>query len=1571
MLFCFLHRPGPNLLHSLCYFVILHLAYVSTMMSIKELTDLGRKSFDLTGDRLLDFVREERDRQERREMELWERGVKDREDKERMDRESREQQVVLQRQEKELLELRLKVAEKKGVGKLDEEQAGNGKLKARTPKLPPFDDTKDDVDAYLQRYERYAVSQEWPKPDWAINLSALLKGKALDVYSRLDSKEANDYQVLKTALLKRYRLTEDGFRLRFRSARPEPGETPTQFAVRLANLMTRWVELAAIEKTYLGLTDLLLREQYINGCNRELSLFLKERKPKTINEMTRLAEQYTEAHAGLFASPRQPNYYRPTQRQQQQPPSSRNSDVGSKGNLRTSQPRSNSDTPSSYLSPRKCYSCGKLGHIARNCRSIGNINTSYSSGRSNYTKVAGMVDDDNSEKPSDLDLTPAGTTSQQSASVPEHETRCSGCGRSSTRASPVAETVACMVTPPQGLGTCCVKRDHIKLDCGHEYPLMSAACREPVTKGMPVVIGLIGNKPVSVLRDSGCSGVVIRQDLVPQECLTGQVKICVLIDGTIKKAPVANVSINTPFFVGQTEALCMQNTLYDVIVGNVQGARAPGDPDPQWKSLLEHTLPASQDASVRDIQTQAVQTRSQTRSMDKPLKKLKVPDAIPDIKREDIKEAQHNDPSLQRLRGLMADEKINRNGGRSRFIEFKGLMYREFDSPRVEHGDVFRQLVVPQVYRKHVMKIAHESSLGGHQGIKRTTDKIATNFYWPGIQADVKRFCKSCDICQRTIHKGRVRRAPLGQMPLIEVPFDRVAIDIVGPIKPATERGHRFILTLVDYATRYPEAVPLVSIETTRVAEAMVDVFSRVGIPREVLSDQGSQFTSGLMKEVSRLLSIRQLTTTPYHPACNGLVERFNGTLKQMLKRMCSEKPRDWDRFIAPLLFAYREVPQASLGFSPFELLYGRTVRGPMTILKEMWSGEMETQDVRTTYQYILDLRDRLKDTCKMAQEALKDSSDRTRMYYNRKSRDRHLEVGDKVLLLLPTEHNKLLMHWKGPFRVIEKRGPVDYCIEMGGGTKTFHINMLKKYIERSDQGESPSVNDGVECCGLIECVATAVIQDDETDEDAQHMTTSDEIQLPVMQSKESIKDVQINQSLNEEQKQQLKRVLQNYQDILTDLPGMTNMGEHVIQLASDQPLRMKPYPLPHSLRNTVKKEVQDMLNMNIIEQSESPYSSPVVLVSKKDGSTRFCIDFRRLNKITQFDAEPMPDSEEIFVKLSKDNFFTKIDLTKGYWQIPVRPDDRPKTAFRTPDGLYQFRMMPFGLVNAPATFSRLMRSLLRGINHVDNYIDDILIHTPSFEEHIQTLNEVLKRLRMAGLTAKPSKCMICFEKLEFLGHVIGKGQLAPHQDKLEKIKNARRPQTKKELRAFLGLAGYYRKFIANFAAIACPLTDKTKSKEPNKIEWSDNQELSFQTLKERLTSSPILRLPDIEKPFVLRTDASNSGIGAVLLQEHDGNVFPVAFASKKLLPREVNYSVMEKECLAVVWAIKKFQRYLYGREFTLQTDHEPLAYMQKAKVVNSRIMRWALSLQPYCIRIEAIRGKENVGADYLSRSYT
>ena len=265
------------------------------------------------------------------------------------------------------------------------------------------------------------------------------------------------------------------------------------------------------------------------------------------------------------------------------------------------------------------------------------------------------------------------------------------------------------------------------------------------------------------------------------------------------------------------------------------------------------------------------------------------------------------------------------------------------------------------------MGVAHDSIFGGHLGVKKTEDRIQTNFFWPGLHKDVTSFCRSCDVCQKTVARGSVPRAPLGDMPLIDQLFERVAIDLVGPIAAASDKGHRYILTLVNYATRYPEAVPLKKIDTETVAEALLDMYSRVGVPKEVLSDLGTQFTSECMKEVSKLLSIRRLTTSPYHPACNGLVKKFNETLKRMLRRLCHEQPRQWHHFINPLLFAYREARQEATGFPPFELLYGRTVRGPLQILKDLWSEEEEVPEVTTSYHYVLELRERLDETMKLA----------------------------------------------------------------------------------------------------------------------------------------------------------------------------------------------------------------------------------------------------------------------------------------------------------------------------------------------------------------------------------------------------------------------------------------------------------------------------------------------------------------------------------------------------------------------------------------------------------------------------
>ena len=1531
-----------------------------TMSSVKELTEVG-KSIGISGPELLDFVRTEREYQEKKDADI-------RKEKERLARDERAHQLEIRRQDREILELQLKVQEAK-LEKIekDDGHVNQGVPKAKAPKLPFFDDSRDDVDSYLQRFERYAHSQGWSEDCWAISLSALLKGKALDVYSRIAEDEAGDYRVLKEALLKRYRLTQEGFRQKFRSAKPELGETAPQFVVRLDNLFTRWVDLAKADKNYDGVKDLLLREQFINASSRDLALFIKERQPKNVHELAHLAEHFQEARGTTFGVSPSCN---DKKYQQRQVPYKKQHD---------SKPTTSSGTQGTgdFTRPprRVCFICERPGHLARDCRD--------QRARARYHKTAAMKFGGKSSTQQNVKQ-PSKTQSGEHQEVKQCTCTCPLHGQTTTPTSSqtsqqsTVTSAACLVVE-RCLEECCVETDHVTLRCGHELPVLSAACTGHARENLPVSEGWLGEQKVQVLRDSGCTGTVVRRELVSEDMLTGETRMCVLIDGTVRRFPVARIFVRTPYFTGYTNALCMQKPIYDLIIGNITDTSpqlfsrdAPRATDEPHDEVSSHHLstPHAPSAECQAEQVQAVQTRAQKAAEHKPQRQMKVPDRpMPDISQDDFRVAQQEDASLHRLRDLAStgEQRISGKNNTTHFYADKGLLYRSFRSPKVAYGDPLHQLVVPVRFRKSVMAIAHDSILGGHQGIRKTTDKILSSFYWPGIQSDVARFCRSCDSCQRTIHKGRVNKVPLGTMPLIETPFQRIAVDIVGPIKPSTDKGNRYILTIIDYATRYPEAVPLRSIETTRVAEALVEVFSRVGIPREILTDQGAQFTGDVMKEVSRLLSLKQLTTTPYHPACNGLVERFNGTLKQMLKRMCMERPKDWDRFIGPLLFAYRETPQASLGFSPFELLYGRTVRGPMAILKELWSGEKETSEVRSTYEFVLDLRERLEQTCKLAQEELRKATARSKGYYNRKSRMRRFKVGDLVLLLLPTDSNKLLMQWKGPFSVLERLGDLDYRIQIGDKAKTFHANLLKKYINREDVNTTGSPE--VDKRDVIDVVSCAVIgEEDCNDESPSELEYGEDIKLPTMKSKESSSDVAINSELPPEKVSQVKRLLGNYKDILTDLPGQTNVVMHEIRVTTEHPVRLKPYPLPHAVRDSVKVEVKSMLDMGIIERSDSPYASPIVLIRKKDGSNRFCIDYRQLNKITIFDAEPMPVTDEIFAHLSKDKFFSKIDLAKGYWQIPVKLEDRQKTAFVTPDGLYQFRTMPFGLVNAPATFSRLMRIVLQGLQHVDNYIDDVLVHTPDWETHLKTLKEVFKRLYEAGLTARPTKCMVGHDRLEFLGHIIGQGRLEPHQDKMDKILQAPRPQTKKQLRSFLGLVGYYRKFIPNFAAVAVPLTDRTKNKEPNKVVWEDSQELAFQSLKQRMVSSPILHLPDVEKDFILRTDASSTGIGAVLLQEHNDTKFPIAYASKKLLPREQRYSTIERECLAIVWAIGKFQSYLYGKPFILETDHQPLVYLQKAKVVNSRIMRWALALQPYRMRIEAIKGSQNVGADFLSR---
>ena len=366
-------------------------------------------------------------------------------------------------------------------------------------------------------------------------------------------------------------------------------------------------------------------------------------------------------------------------------------------------------------------------------------------------------------------------------------------------------------------------------------------------------------------------------------------------------------------------------------------------------------------------------TRAQAKKSDK-FHPLKVKEAMSSVDKSTFDDLQKKDLTLKKCFDRIGKPIIRENYvGES--YKNNGLLYLKHQETKT--GRSFNQLVVPKELRRQVMSVNHESAFNGHLGAKKTEVRILPNFFWPGLRQDIIRFCRSCDVCQRTVKRGSVKKVPLGSMPLIDTPFKRVAVDIVGPIAPPSEAGHRYILTLVDYATRYPEAVPLKKITTEAVAEALLDIYSRVGIPEEVLTDQGTQFMSECMQGESRLLSIKGLNSMPYHPICNGLVERWNGTLKSMLKRLCQDQLKQWHRLINPVLFAYREVPQESTGFSPFQLLYGHSVRGPGMILKELWTKEVNIPEVKSSYEYVTELRERLEDSLKLAQEELEKSQKR------------------------------------------------------------------------------------------------------------------------------------------------------------------------------------------------------------------------------------------------------------------------------------------------------------------------------------------------------------------------------------------------------------------------------------------------------------------------------------------------------------------------------------------------------------------------------------------------------------------
>ena len=1373
----------------------------------------------------------------------------------------------------------------------------------------------DDVEAYLTTFERMMSVYEVDRSRWAFKLAPQLTGKAQQAYAAMATEDAGDYDKVKAAILKRYNINEETYRQRFRATKKAASESHRDLLTKLKDLSQKWLKNYATSPE--KVMDAVVMEQLIDTLSPEVKVWVRERKPGTSEEASQLADDYVQA---------------------------RKQSGGDKGKESFKQP----------ISPglRRCHNCGKPGHLARDCRAPG-------------SKQPSMTLRNEQRKPSRDDIV------------------CYNCGQ----------------------------RGHISPKCPNNAFFCGTRNKRQGTKCHGVVEGRYVS---DILLDTGCSRTLIRRELVPaKKVQEGDVVTIRCAHGDTVLYPLANVKLEVGGREVEVEAAISDTLPMSVLLGTdvaelgellgldktkpipsedafvvitraqskqrreeertqqqrelASGVRATplteeNERDPEGgETVPQDTLleqEREQDLSKKpymseldddmflSFQEKERLTRSQKQEAKKQYARETEPETDKELGRhaldmssEELAELQQSDDSLIAVRKASEGKPNTAGGG---FFKRDGLIYRQWTPPGHDSETAVEQLVLPKTCRSTILHLAHTIPLAGHMGRDKTAQRILQRFYWPTVYKDTADYCRSCAECQKS-RQQKVKRAPLMPLPIIGEPFARIAMDIVGPL-PRSRAGHRFILVICDYATRYPEAVPLRSIDAEHVAEELIKFFARVGIPKEILTDQGSNFVSQLLTEVYRLLHIHPIRTTPYHPQTDGLVERFNKTLKSMLRRATCDVGKDWDKLLPYLLFAYREVPQSSTGFSPFELVYGRAVRGPLDVLREVW--ETDHRSNESVVSHVLSMREKLAHMTCLVEKNLSEAQKQQKRWYDRKAVERSFENGDQVLVLLPSDTSKLLARWQGPYKVLRRVGKVDYLVDMHDTRKRkriLHVNMLQRWY-------SPSVTDSF---------SAEDIADDWEEND-----------VPVWKEGASDQQPKIGTQLNNCQRNELEQLLSEFRSTLQNRPGHTNIVEHRISIGTARPIKLPPYRIPHAYRETVQKEVHEMLNDGIIERSKSEWAAPIVLIKKKDGSLRLCVDYRRMNAVTQTDAYPMPRIDDLIDRLGKGKYITTLDLTRGYWQVPVAEEDQHKTAFATPFGLYQFRVMPFGLCGAPATFQRMMDHMLEGLeDFTAAYLDDLVIYSETWEDHLRHVRSVLRTLKEAGLTAKPQKCQFAMSRCTYLGHTVGGGKVSPEMDKLQAVQDFPIPTTKKEVRSFLGLTGYYRRFMPDYAANAVPLTELTRKCAPNKVQWNNTCQDAFEKLKKLLCSQPVLWSPNFSKEFILQTDASDYGIGAVLSQfDAEGIDHPVAYYSRKLLPREQRYSTVEKECLAIKLATHAFRVYLLGRKFTIQTDHRALQWLDRLKENNSRLTRWSLALQSFKFEVQHRAGKANANADALSR---
>ncbi len=1243
-----------------------------------------------------------------------------------------------------------------------------------TAQLPRMKEDED-VEIYLESFESRLLGLEIPVDRWMANLRPLLSNWAAQVAEALDQTDRLVYSKVQHVLLEAYSSAKGPLGIRTLAPKKEPKQTMAQFCARQRRTWAQWTK--GRTESEIGVRGTLVQAEL--ALPYAARMHMRIVRPKSIPEFVTEVEDYFAARNTTWDEaaavgrrgqrwPPESTGQKPSFQQPRQTQGKETSHVG-QGDQWADKKSDHTTSARSKEKNTECFSCGKKGHYAAQCPDrqvrINRISTPRS------FMVSGRIGD----QETDLMLDSGASMSLFPAKFIQQEDYTGGWmtvkGAVGEQSLQTARVTVVLDGVTDDMRVLVTTEDTTPL-LGTDYPHFDDALWGELARKRDKRVRESTSVPLQVAEiraaDAEESSSLEETDL---DSLTEDADEEMQLRESTPD-PLQVVESRTADADSLTEDVDDEMPGEEVFAVQTRSqqererrqqqqddvASASSGAIPLDLSTLDDSLfGQSKDRRrlTRSQKQKQTRDRDEERTTSTAHRQLRLTEFTP----SDLEEAQRED--VQLLPFWQAAE-ADKDG----FHVGKGLLRHCSED---DWGDMRDQLVVPTRHRLDIIEMAHGAKLSAHLGNKRTAKKILRDFYWPGVTRDVTAFCKSCEGCQRG-SRTAVARAPLQPLPVMEEPFRRVAIDIVGPLQ-RTKQGNKFVLTLMDFATRYPEAIPLRKTDAATVAEALCHIFTRLGLPQEILSDQGSNFRSDLMKQVAAILGIDRIQTSPYHPQTNGMLERFHATLKSMIRKSSQEKS-EWDRYLPYACFAFRDTTHSATGYTPFQLLFGRDVRGPLSLLYEqLTTPSGGTQPVS---EYVDGLKTRLRDAWSLAAERDVVAKAEGKKHFDAKARSRSFGVGNQVLVTTPSLTSKLDNLWNGPYTVEEKVNEVTYRVRTPDRRKKsrlFHINGLKPW-------RTPATVLAVRFC----------------EEDLTHESQDPEV-LPFRP--QEVGAPAIGEQLTDAQRGELRLLLREHEAVFDTIPGHTEVVEHTIKTGDHKPIYHPPYRLPQAWQSKVREEIRSMAEAGIIVPSSSPWTSPLVPIRKKDGNLRLCVDYRRLNQVTQEDRYPMPRVEELLELLGKARFITTLDLTKGYYQVSVHPKDREKTAFMGPMGKFHFTRMPFGLKGAPTTFQRLMDMVLdQCASFARAYIDDIVIFSLTWGDHKRHLAEVFTKLREAGLKAKPTKCHIATDHCAYLGHIVGGGRIAMEEAKIAALRDYLRPITKRDVRAFLGLAGYYRRFV-------------------------------------------------------------------------------------------------------------------------------------------------------------------------------